>query len=523
MAHPHSSKAPAVKAVPTQWVQTTIVFRDVLQKPIEGLSVQLKPAKEAPPAPAWKVGPDPATVVETPPAKTDGPSPAAGSSPAAAMPASGAAATAPTSAQPGKPAVPASASGTATSPAQPAAAGKPAPTEAAPPAEADSPPVSDNQLEITTDKDGYAATITNAARNQPIDVFVKNRRGEYAWKAKIVPKTDISAFTIVSPEYHIEATTKLTPKDEFEQNLNLPVVKNGENMTIQRLVTEFGPYIAFTQAVTEQGRVKKDFPTTTKEDVVDPKTKKKKTKLKVEHHYKVVNTGTPRAILFNVLGSRLNYPKTLEISEERFAQVAKDLSCEVAAIKAVAMTESHGLGFCDNGLPKIRYERHIFFRALLPKKKRNEKDSLVQKEVNPFPQYPNLCFPKRGGYSEGETDDRGWKSLSDEQVMYQYERFLRACALNQDAAIMACSWGAFQVLAIYWEEMGYASPMALADQTMKGADEQFDLFVAYVRMNQNALDALREKNWEDFSYYYNGPGYSADYPKSMKDFYAKFK
>ena len=32
---------------------------------------------------------------------------------------------------------------------------------------------------ITTDKDGYAMTIPNAARNQPIDVLVKNRRDEY--------------------------------------------------------------------------------------------------------------------------------------------------------------------------------------------------------------------------------------------------------------------------------------------------------------------------------------------------------
>ncbi|MFP3711497.1 hypothetical protein SB783_46765, partial [Paraburkholderia sp. SIMBA_009] len=83
----------------------------------------------------------------------------------------------------------------------------------------------------------------------------------------------------VSPEYHLDATTKLTPKDEFEQNLDLPVVKEGEVMTIERLIKEFGRYIAWTQKVTEQGKVSKDFPKKNKEVTIDPKSHKKKTKI----------------------------------------------------------------------------------------------------------------------------------------------------------------------------------------------------------------------------------------------------
>lgn len=173
-------------AQPTASVVVTVVFRDVLRKPIEGLFVQLKAGKSALPAPAWKTGPDPAAAQEAPPAKNDAPT---------ATPASGATA-----------APPAAASSSAAPPAQTPSDSKAEPT--APP----SPPISDNKTEATTDKDGFAVTITNAARNQPIDVFVKNRRGEYAWKAQIVPKKDMSAFTIVSPEYHLEATTQLTPQ-----------------------------------------------------------------------------------------------------------------------------------------------------------------------------------------------------------------------------------------------------------------------------------------------------------------------
>ncbi|MEM5317847.1 N-acetylmuramidase family protein [Paraburkholderia sp. JHI869] len=223
----------------------------------------------------------------------------------------------------------------------------------------------------------------------------------------------------------------------------------------------------------------------------------------------------------NVLGSRLNYPK-IDISEAKYSDAAKKLDCEVSAIKAVAMTESHGTGFCDNGLPKILYERHIFFRSLLPKDKRNEKLSLLKNEPNPFPKDPNLCLPIQGGYTDGESAEGGW-THTDESVMHQYERFIRACSLDRDAAIMACSWGAFQVLAFFYEEMGYSSPLDLANLQMQGIGEQFDLFVNYISINNSAKKALQGKNWEDFAYYYNGSGYPPKYPSAMKEFYEKFK
>ncbi|WP_313067267.1 N-acetylmuramidase domain-containing protein [Paraburkholderia sp. LEh10] len=181
----------------------------------------------------------------------------------------------------------------------------------------------------------------------------------------VTPKKDISAFTIVSPEYHLEATTKLTPKEEFEQDLNLPVVKQGEIMTIERLVKEFGPYIGWSQKVTEQGKVKKDSPTKRKETTIDEKTKATTT---IEHHYKVVDNGKPQTVALNVLGSKLNYPKTILLTEDHFTYLANSFGCEAAAIKALMKQETVGKGhweaehgFDKNGLPRILYERHKFY------------------------------------------------------------------------------------------------------------------------------------------------------------------
>jgi len=154
--------------------------------------------------------------------------------------------------------------------------------------------------------------------------------------------------------------------------------------------------------VTEQGKVKKDFPSHKKEVTEDARTHKRKTKTTIEHHYKVVDAGKPTTVILNLLGSKLNYPKTLKISEEKYTEAARALGCEAAAIKAVAMTESHGAGFCDNGLPKILYERQIFFRSLLSKNKRNETSNLLKKEKNPYPAYPNLCLPIQGDTRKGK-------------------------------------------------------------------------------------------------------------------------
>lgn len=118
MANPHHAPASApAKATPSPFVEVTVVFRDLLQKPIEGLSVLVKSGSGAPPAPEWKL-------------RKDSDDPPAGN--------------------------PATAQGAASAPAPDASA-----------------PMVSNRTEVVTDADGYAVTIQNAARNQPIAIWVK--------------------------------------------------------------------------------------------------------------------------------------------------------------------------------------------------------------------------------------------------------------------------------------------------------------------------------------------------------------
>ncbi|MBP0590016.1 DUF3380 domain-containing protein [Paraburkholderia sp. LEh10] len=116
----------------------------------------------------------------------------------------------------------------------------------------------------------------------------------------------------------------------------------------------------------------KDTPTRKKEVTEDEQTHKMKTSITIEHHYKVVDTGKPTTIAFNVLGSRLNYPNPAIFSEQQYKNMATQLNVEVAAIKAIVQQESQGHPFLENGLPPILYERRHFFDLAVKKRAREQ-------------------------------------------------------------------------------------------------------------------------------------------------------
>ena len=354
----------------------------------------------------------------------------------------------------------------------------------------------------TTDKDGHALTLTMAKRGQKISIFVKKRNGKFDLKGIVTPTRDINTYTIKSPELHLEATTKLTPKQELEEELNIPTIKVGEVMTVERLFGDLAPYIGSVQIVTEVGKITKDFPTKKTTVHTDEATGKKEKTVAIEHHFKVVKTDKPLTIALNLLGSKLNYPIVLDITEDQFKKMALELGCEVAAIKAITYTETGGSSFFGNGLPKILFEKHKFYGFTAP-----------AKGAHPYSKYPDICYPKAGGYGP--------------DGIHQYERLLKAAKLDKNAALKSCSWGAFQVLAEYFSSCGYASAEELANDCMSSVESHVKLFITFMKKEKpHAIKALKEKKWEDFTYAYNGKNWKEQnptYPSKMAEFYEKFK
>lgn len=354
-----------------------------------------------------------------------------------------------------------------------------------------------------TDKNGHALTKSDVKRESPIHVYIRKKSGVYELKWTVKPKKDVNVYTIRSPELHIESTTKKTAKEEAEEEIVIPKIMEGEVLTDSRIFGDLHPFLRGYRVITEIGKITKDFPS--KKSTKNPENGE--TEVLIEHHYKVIKTENPKTVALNILGSRLNYPKSLTVSDSQYKSIAKELGCEEAAVRAIAKKETKGSAYYPNGLPAILFERHKFFKFTKPKT-----------GTHPYSKFSDICNPSGGGYSAPKDWDLG-------DCAYQYGKLLKAAELDKDAAIMSCSWGAFQVLAEYYKEMGYKSPGQIMNQCLESIDGQIQLFIDFVKMKDretSIIKHIKNKNWEKVAEAYNGKYYKPDYPSDLERFYNEF-
>ncbi|NML93816.1 N-acetylmuramidase domain-containing protein [Novosphingobium olei] len=166
------------------------------------------------------------------------------------------------------------------------------------------------------------------------------------------------------------------------------------------------------------------------------------------------------------------------LSPAEIAGAAVRLGCSIHQIDAVRKVEAAGRGFDAVGRPKILFERHRFHK-------------LTGGRYTPAP------FSQRdwGGY-----DVSSWTKLCS------------AIATGEvDAAFQSASWGAFQVMGEWWDELGYRSPYALAWSTAQSEGDQLELLIRYIEHNrlQDELAALTSnpETCRAFAAAYNGPSY----------------
>lgn len=177
---------------------------------------------------------------------------------------------------------------------------------------------------------------------------------------------------------------------------------------------------------------------------------------------------------------------SLGLTESDYALAAHQLGCDLPAIKAVAEVESAGRGLLPDGRPVILYEAHVFHRLT-------------------------------GGKYAGARDRRGvplsvskWdRTLYGKTGTAQYERLEDAMKLDEKAAVMACSWGLFQVMGFNFAALGFPDVDTLREfvESTDEPREHLNLFVQFVLVN-GLDDELRAKDWKGFARGYNGPGYA---------------
>lgn len=177
------------------------------------------------------------------------------------------------------------------------------------------------------------------------------------------------------------------------------------------------------------------------------------------------------------------------LAEADIARAASDLGVSAKVIKAVRTVESKRAPFDEHGRPTILYERHKFAANTVPKGRFNASHPAISgKPYGP------------GGYGKFAA---------------QYGKLLEACALDPEAALRACSWGAFQVLGENAVPIGYRSALEMVISMTTGEAAHLESFVRFVRANAlvkelRACRAGSPQSCVPFVRRYNGDGFAAN-------------
>jgi len=159
-----------------------------------------------------------------------------------------------------------------------------------------------------------------------------------------------------------------------------------------------------------------------------------------------------------------------------YAEIANDLECEEAVVRAVVTVEAAGKGFLADGRPKILFERHVFHRLTS-----GRYDQVA----------PEISGPTAGGYEGGAAE---------------YERLALAMDLSPVTAMQSCSWGLGQIMGFNFVLAGYETIEAYVADMCEGEDEQIHAFARFIR-SAGLVGALRRKDFKEFARRYNGPAY----------------
>ncbi|QIP16820.1 N-acetylmuramidase family protein [Spirosoma aureum] len=182
------------------------------------------------------------------------------------------------------------------------------------------------------------------------------------------------------------------------------------------------------------------------------------------------------------------------LTQSGLLQAAQTLRTGIAEVQTLAHVESNGQGFLDDGRVTIRFEPHIFHARTAGRYDAN---------------YPLLSYPD-------------WNPKIPKSTTHSYQLFNQACTLNATAAVLASSWGMFQVMGFNFASCGCNNLKQFVSLMEKSEDSQLALTVTYLRTT-GLDDELREHRWEDLARLYNGKQYKRNqYDTKLASAYAYF-
>jgi peptidoglycan hydrolase-like protein with peptidoglycan-binding domain len=176
------------------------------------------------------------------------------------------------------------------------------------------------------------------------------------------------------------------------------------------------------------------------------------------------------------------------LQSEDYVAAAKEIGILTSTIRTVCTVETSGSGFLPDGRCVILFERHIFLQQL-------QKQGFTVQQIAQLQAAGNsdIINSTPGGYVGGAGE---------------YPRFNRAMAINQTAAMGACSWGLFQIMGFHFDWAGYADVGSFVTDMRTSEDKQLEAFIGFVKNTSGGqmIKLLQNKDWLNFARQYNGVG-----------------
>lgn len=203
-----------------------------------------------------------------------------------------------------------------------------------------------------------------------------------------------------------------------------------------------------------------------------------------------------------------------------FRVVASRLSIELPAVLAVWNVESHG-HIHTPGRAMIRFENHIFFRVW-----GRSREAIYDQHFR---------HGGRGGlpgkpwehHQYRERLDQPFRPVHSGNLADEYAALNLATRLAGESLALQCiSIGGPQIMVFNHRMLGYRAPREMYDAFQ--ADERWHVlgFFDFCRTKEaprpgQLVQYLRQRNWQQFAYYYNGPGAVAVYSRRLSEAYSE--
>lgn len=199
------------------------------------------------------------------------------------------------------------------------------------------------------------------------------------------------------------------------------------------------------------------------------------------------------------------------LTNNEIIATAKSNNIDPAALLAVTAVESGKSGFLSDGRPKILFEGHKFWKNLKDFQQAGKIDFGPEKFAA---DYPEILYPS-------------WTKKFYVGGAGEYTRLDKAILIHRDSALMAASWGKFQILGENYKLAGFESVGSFVEAHKNTEKDHLVAFISFIsntkRDGKSLLEYLNEKNWQKFARGYNGPAYAENkYDLKLEEKYAEY-